>query len=488
MPKKINHIIKSFLKTVSTLALGLFIGLLIIEIALRLIGWWHNKQHIEKQTQITAHTEKLIICVGDSYTEGIGATDGKDYPAQLERLVNSPTDTPYTVLNLGRSGKNTAQILLELPAYVQKYKTRYLILMAGSANYWNYWGYKKEKSFVDVFRTTQFLKLIYLNIICEKQKDLFNPQEYISRRNRTLELKTDSSSISILMIKNWETTKTNEVSKYIDSCYNADLFTEDDIINLMIYARLSDNEALFNTSIKNHKPQTERTKFYFFLSGIKNSHIPETISGFSAYQQSVYYFIEAIKNQKFDENTLKKCMSLNPYLEDTYLPYYSMGFKDIYLPSDYKQKRFSLFDSINYYKKLFGIDVETSTINYSFIDETPNKNIKTTHIDDWVKNDIQKAISLCKVNNIIPVLMNYPLMYNNSIFYTVNDVLKNLASENTCLFIDNEHLFDTITQNRNDYFIADGHCSNKGYGLIATEIFKLIKEQDKVLKMQGTEN
>lgn len=48
-----------------------------------------------------------IICLGDSYTEGDGASNGMDYPRQLERILREQFNKPYyEVLNAGRCGSD----------------------------------------------------------------------------------------------------------------------------------------------------------------------------------------------------------------------------------------------------------------------------------------------------------------------------------------------------------------------------------------------
>ncbi len=70
-----------------------------------------------------------IICFGDSLTEGVGASAGADYPAQLSRQLNLP------VINLGRRGDTTADALARLPRDVLGKDPRLVIVLLGGNDF-----------------------------------------------------------------------------------------------------------------------------------------------------------------------------------------------------------------------------------------------------------------------------------------------------------------------------------------------------------------
>jgi hypothetical protein len=147
-----------------------------------------------------------------------------------------------------------------------------------------------------------------------------------------------------------------------------------------------------------------------------------------------------------------------------------LGNKKIAIPEDYNQKRFSIIDTINYYKILFNLHA----LNKAFVEETLEGNLEKQKIGQWVTRDIDKIIYLCKQNGVDIILMNYPIQYNSTLFYSVNDILKDIAAKNDIPFVDNGKVFDKITTDRESYFISDGHCSDKGYNLISHNLYKVI--------------
>ena len=82
-----------------------------------------------------------ILCLGDSFTYGVGAPLGKDYPSQLERILNEKCDkNKFETINRGIPGGYPS---LELPdimgRYIKKYNPHIVILMLRFHEYqWRY--------------------------------------------------------------------------------------------------------------------------------------------------------------------------------------------------------------------------------------------------------------------------------------------------------------------------------------------------------------
>ena len=68
---------------------------------------------------------RVIICFGDSLTHGTGAPVGRDYPSQLEKLINRP------VINAGVPGDTTATALARLERDVLKKKPGIVLITLG---------------------------------------------------------------------------------------------------------------------------------------------------------------------------------------------------------------------------------------------------------------------------------------------------------------------------------------------------------------------
>lgn len=464
---------RRFFNRLFSFLLGILFTLLILEVTLRIAGYIHNQKNIEKQIKKDVKTKDVIICVGDSFTESIGSTDGNDYPSQLERIINRDTNHHYTVLNFGRSGKNTAQIALEVPAYIKNYKPGLIVLMAGSANYWNYWGYEKSGT-VAPLRFVTFFKLLIQNLKYKRSENLFKPEEYIIRRDEYLNSLKNSEFEETPVLKAIRTHDFDVIDKCIDSCQKNKCLIEKDIFNLVYFSSLMGKAGYYDSLLDSIQEMSDRMKLYLLLSGRGKNLNSLKISDFPYGYQAVYYYFREKKKHRFDQNVLQNCLRLNPYFEDAYFQLYNLGYKYISLPEDYNKRCFSVMDTIRFYKYLFGIESSIQGFHNANIEENLEGSLDSKKIDQWVARDIENIIDLCKTNGIEVVLMNYPLKYSTTYFCPVNNVLKETAEKYHIPFVDNAEVFDNITIERDSYFISDGHCSDKGYELISKSIYRVI--------------
>jgi lysophospholipase L1-like esterase len=75
-----------------------------------------------------------ILCIGDSFTFGIGVARGEKYPALLERRLRElPGGERYRVVNLGRPGTSSGYVLASLEKWLRRYRPACVVLMTG----WN---------------------------------------------------------------------------------------------------------------------------------------------------------------------------------------------------------------------------------------------------------------------------------------------------------------------------------------------------------------
>jgi lysophospholipase L1-like esterase len=80
-----------------------------------------------------------ILCVGDSWTHGMGSSDSskQSYPAVLQELLRQRTGTPWTVVNGGQSGQNSRDVLLRLPSQLQACKPKCVLVLIGRNDMWS---------------------------------------------------------------------------------------------------------------------------------------------------------------------------------------------------------------------------------------------------------------------------------------------------------------------------------------------------------------
>jgi hypothetical protein len=62
-----------------------------------------------------------VLCLGNSYTVGIGAVPEMSYPAQLERMLRKDiTHQDVVVINKGRCVQSTGELLSDLKSNIKQ--------------------------------------------------------------------------------------------------------------------------------------------------------------------------------------------------------------------------------------------------------------------------------------------------------------------------------------------------------------------------------
>ncbi len=97
-----------------------------------------------------------IVCIGDSTTYGIGASDRDEfsYPSQLQKILdNNIPDKRYEVINLGIPGINSSQTLNRYTGNISELRPDTVIMMVGINDPWNF-----EESTIFKYYDMNFMK------------------------------------------------------------------------------------------------------------------------------------------------------------------------------------------------------------------------------------------------------------------------------------------------------------------------------------------
>ncbi|MBI3293005.1 MAG: hypothetical protein HYZ73_09415, partial [Elusimicrobia bacterium] len=80
-----------------------------------------------------------IVCLGDSHTFGVGASEGSSsYPSQLEQRLARCWDKPVRVINLGVPGQNSSQVTKSVEQVMTRQRPSLLLVLVGVNNQWNF--------------------------------------------------------------------------------------------------------------------------------------------------------------------------------------------------------------------------------------------------------------------------------------------------------------------------------------------------------------
>ncbi len=102
-----------------------------VEIALRLHGLIALKT---TRGNLPADRDRVILCLGDSFTYGIGAGAGESYPAHLQRMISQVHPEGVRVVNLGHPYMDSTSLLAALPDYLDRWNPDVVLLLAGYNN------------------------------------------------------------------------------------------------------------------------------------------------------------------------------------------------------------------------------------------------------------------------------------------------------------------------------------------------------------------
>ncbi|MFY9345615.1 MAG: GDSL-type esterase/lipase family protein [Planctomycetota bacterium] len=112
--------------------------LLLLEVVLQLgslVVYWLQP----RPSAVTVTGSQTILCVGDSWTHGMGSSDTgtRSYPAVVQELLRARTNQPWTVVNCGQAGQNSRDVLERLPGQLKDYQPNTVLVLVGQNDFWS---------------------------------------------------------------------------------------------------------------------------------------------------------------------------------------------------------------------------------------------------------------------------------------------------------------------------------------------------------------
>jgi lysophospholipase L1-like esterase len=106
-------VITVILVLLAGVAVAVFVG-----VGRQLLGLPAPKVHrLAEQTNIA---DFIILCAGDSHTEGTGVLKGFDYPSQLNAILSQKSaNVNYRVINIAQGGLNSSQVAAKVLDYFE---------------------------------------------------------------------------------------------------------------------------------------------------------------------------------------------------------------------------------------------------------------------------------------------------------------------------------------------------------------------------------
>jgi len=489
-------------RRLGTFILGVVATVVLLEVALRIVGMIHYMEVSARKGKVREGDYK-ILCVGDSLTFGIGASEGEDYPRQLERLLNSKIrNRSFTVVNRGIGSYNTSQILNDFPAWVDEIKPDLVVVLAGCANTFNYWGYHAYKRGSSILSRMhdQLYRIRIFKLIKLLQRRLPDTIGLLKVRIKASPGNADyNAGLGSIY------TELNQYGKAIELFKDRIKVDPNDADNYRdlgyMYKKLGDytqSIECFKKAIKVCPGDPE----LYAETGMTYLRVNESDKAISWFKKGIavdashssnYYGIGCVYSwlRKHEEaiKWFKKGIRVNPDDSNNY-----SGIGYAYRDSGRPEKGMRWFkqgirlnpdDISNYHGlaeayndtgeiasdktiELMAEAAKRNPLAKEYIKMFENKRRIGLEARKWMESDLEKIIGICREKQIRIVLQNYPQEWE---FLSPS---REFAEKHGALFVDNRKAFNEMWERgerRGDYFVPDGHCNDLGYSLMAKNIY-----------------
>ncbi|MFH1063307.1 MAG: hypothetical protein V1747_10575 [Candidatus Omnitrophota bacterium] len=439
---------------------GIIFGLVLVESCLNAVdfiysSWFHkSNQEFFKYDAGACR----IICLGDSWTLGMGAVAQQDYPAQLQVILNeSQMGCKFKVYNLGYPNFTSAMAIKKFKEICPRLKPHIVIAMIGRSDQWSSENANAKSKVFQITKQrlldTKIGKLIKISI--------YN-LHYNGFKKQTIDSLNNEKAMrdAMVWIKLGNEHRSNRTFVAAEACYNNALEIAPDLMFAFI-----EKSRCYKIQGQYEKAASVLTEA--FISDISNKEIAqELIDIFIRWnepQKTVDFYYQIF--QKKPDSDLLKSKLVNAYI--------------ILADTLFTNKQYD--KTIEIYNKALSLDPENKRLYISIaynqsmlyskgkLGYQHPKHIQTAKINST--NSIEKSLTVnlnllarfCKKQGITLILSGYPLEMLKPI--------QEVAAENKIPLVDHRQSFQGAERS---FFAKDGHCNSLGYKLVAENIAEQI--------------
>lgn len=429
---------ENIIKNLFLMIISVMLILCFVESALYLSSRIYYAYRIKsKVTQLKDKDTIRILCLGDSYTFGMGAHRGYSYPEQLQRLLDKYiSGKKFTVYNSGFPGNTSSRLLNRLEEDLQKYEPSILVILIGVNDRFcieetNYILFKNDGFKNSTYRLDYYLSRLRVYKLFKRGWDDLMMNWW---RKKLLAKygspgMTESLEFKETKPQNTDKEKLEEFNRHIQ--LGKIYFNER---NTQVSLAIEEFRKAIEIMPDNEESYLSLAQVYSHLSNYYSAiQLLEKVVQINPYNQEVFnkLWLAYYHNGQttLAQEALQKYLYLNPKYIPTYLAFLKYGFP--------------IIDDFETFGKL-------------------------------LKYNLQKIIDFSRINKITIILQNYPEDKLQESIY------KRWASENNISFVDNGSVFKQLELQEDyrftDYFMEDHHCNNKGYFIMAGNVYKAIKD------------
>lgn len=414
---------------------GILFSILLVEGGLRLGGYIYLKYQESRNTRsIRQNGEYRILCLGESTT----ASGGRDsYPSQLETVLNSGSPgIRFSVINKGKPGTKTADILANLPGYLDDYSPNMVITMMGINDIGNIIPYSEDSDnpFTGFLKSSRFRKLIVML------------SSHLKARFRKIPELVDSRTLRI----------SEEDDRIVSDTPDTDEFTGHIKLGDSYYKKKD-----YDTARKYYEKSLKIDPGDYMINiklGLANGYA-------GRYEDVERYFLKA--------------RDINPKKIDAYI---GLGRYYIYKKM-YQQAESVYHEALKYNpmsERLYGIIaiLYKKQAKHDLAETYFGKAnaIRSHTFNPVTRDNYSKLVNIVLERGITQVAMQYPVR-------SIIPLKKMLGNNTGIIYVDNEKVFkDSISHGNYDEYFTDkfggdfGHCTARGNMLIAANIANTVLE------------
>lgn len=432
---------RKIIKILVVILFNLFLTLLLIEITLRIAGNIYFKYRLnESNSHIKKYNNDAvrILCLGDSFTFGMGAQKGYSYPEQLERILsNRNPGRRFIVYNYGLPGNTSAKLLnKQLKQYLLEFQPQIVIILIGQndpliIHESDFWLVKNNNLESRLFPNLSDLRCYKLIMTIINSIEATRMQEKLFSKFKKADFlpKEGCARIKSRFVRDPEM-KYNSYDTYMERA-----------------------DKYWNNYNRNFTLATQTLKEAIVVEPCK---IDSYLKLGTLYMVMEKYDL-AIENMKY-------ALLLEPSNKNIYLNLFAAFYR--------AGNTIAAQEALEKY--LYLTPGEMPTYLMLLKNKFPNINDKDLFSNLYMLN-LRKIIKECKKQKVTVILQNYPHLYNYP------PLAKDIALAEKIPFVDNGMSYLKLHQ-RSDYkqeyyFVKDGHCNEQGYKIMANNIYNIIKEE-----------
>jgi len=412
--------------------IGLFTILFLLEAGLRIVGAIYRESMSPAGKALCfgpGEKSYTILCLGNSWTAGGGAPKGQSYPDHLQRLLDKKFNkSVIAVINGGVGNENSSELLYKLEANLNKVKPDMVILQTGQPNWWNFYKYnnylKRENG--------------------GSANPMFSVNDFISN-SRVYRL-------VFLLYSDMRNKKAAKVRR-LNSSYEEGKLRREFIEQIRngkkeIFLDKQKSQEALNCFKKMIKLDPDYPKNYFYIGEIYLFQ--------RNYEEALNWFIKAVEiGPDFRDGQENKSYARIRSMRKRY-----KGEKDEIINK-----------KIDAFIEKFNKTNPANSYNFMLLTDSD--------IRRWIESDVREIIRVIQNKNIKIILQNYPFK-SKGYAVLINSTLRNIAEDLNIPFVDNVAIFQQMMDSgarSEDYYVPDGHCSARGYEVIAKDVYDKVLEQ-----------